>query len=148
MRLSSPAFSSGASVPSRYTSNGENINPPLQIEELPEKTQSLALFVEIPEQEKVQKTHWVVYDIPPTSHIPEGTNPGKQAVNDFECHHYVGPSPNGKSVECRFRAFALKSKLELGGGKGRKDVEKAMNGKVIDTAEITLVCPSLETEMR
>lgn len=144
MRLSSPAFSSGASVPPQYTSRGANVNPPLRLEELPKETKSVTLFVEAPENRNELKTHWVVYDIPPTSQISENSVPGKQAVNDFECHRYVGPSPNGKDLHCRIRAFALDSRLELGGGKGRRDVEKAMEGKVIDSAELMIVCPSMD----
>jgi len=46
--VSSAAFTAGEMIPVKYTCDGENINPPLGIEHIPEEAQCLALIVEDP----------------------------------------------------------------------------------------------------
>ena len=49
MTLSSPEFENGASIPTRFTCDGNNINPTLRIENVPAGTKSLALILEDPD---------------------------------------------------------------------------------------------------
>ena len=67
LHISSPAFDSGESIPPKYTCDGEDISPALEIGELPEGTSTLALIVEDPDAPRGNWTHWLMWDIPPTS---------------------------------------------------------------------------------
>ena len=49
LKITSPAFSMNGPIPSHYTCDGEDVNPPLLIENLPPGTQSLALIVDDPD---------------------------------------------------------------------------------------------------
>src|SRR4030067_188776 len=47
--VKSPAFENNKFIPSKYTCDGENVNPPLTIDGIPERTKSLALIIEDPD---------------------------------------------------------------------------------------------------
>jgi Raf kinase inhibitor-like YbhB/YbcL family protein len=140
MRICSPAFSETVIVPDRYTLVGGNVSPPVRIERMPEGTQSLVVILDHPLTSRDVCTHWVVYNIPPTPRWAEGCVPGTQAINDFEVHRYVGPFPRHGLATYRLGVYALSGVLLLGGGKGRADVEKAMQGLVIEKAEKKARC--------
>lgn len=73
--LTSPAFDDGERIPEKYGYVEDNVNPPLEIDHVPEAARSLALVVDDPDAfEPAGKVwgHWVVWNIPPdTSTIPE-----------------------------------------------------------------------------
>src|SRR5690606_42072617 len=52
LTVSSPAFKDKAPIPSKYTCEGADINPPVEIGNIPEGTQSLVLIIEDPEDRK------------------------------------------------------------------------------------------------
>ena len=65
--LSSPAFKQGEAIPTKYTCEGEDINPPLLIKNIPAGTKSLALIVDDPDAPMGTWVHWVVFNIPLTT---------------------------------------------------------------------------------
>jgi Raf kinase inhibitor-like YbhB/YbcL family protein len=70
MLLSSSVFHDGESIPSKYTCEGENINPPLSFDIVPAGTRSLALIMEDPDVPKTFRPdgmwdHWVVWNMAP-----------------------------------------------------------------------------------
>ncbi len=91
----SPTFKSGDFIPLKYTCKGQNINPPLEIKNLPSQTRSLVLIVEDPDAPMGTWDHWIVYNIPPTTSITEGSLPpgSKQITNSFGYQKYGGPCP-------------------------------------------------------
>ena len=84
MKIGSPEFKHEEFIPARFTCDGEDINPPLVFENLPQDTQSLALIVDDPDAPMRTWVHWVVYDIPVKDGIKENSVPGKQGTNDFK----------------------------------------------------------------
>ena len=69
LEITSPAFADGASIPSKYTCQGDDISPPLAWSGVPEGAKALALIVDdpdAPDPAAPQRTwvHWVVFDIP------------------------------------------------------------------------------------
>ena len=50
LTVKSPAFENNKLIPSKYTCDGEEVSPPLIVEGIPEKTKSLALIMEDPDQ--------------------------------------------------------------------------------------------------
>ena len=100
MRLASPSFKQGGTIPRKYTCQGIDINPPLEIEEIPQEAKSLALIVEDPDVPKKLRAdglwvHWVVYDIEPShSSIVEGVSSlGIIGRNTDGKNEYMGPCP-------------------------------------------------------
>ncbi|MBD3370270.1 YbhB/YbcL family Raf kinase inhibitor-like protein [Candidatus Fermentibacteria bacterium] len=140
MRLRSPAFVDGESISGQYGYRRGNVNPPLKIEEVPEGTKSLALIIDDPDaMEPAGKVwdHWVLWNIDPdTREIPEGSVPpgAVQGRTDYGENRYGGPNPPDREHTYRFRAFALDQSLDLPSSAVKADLEKAMNGHVLDQA--------------
>lgn len=136
MKIISPSFKNNESMPARFTCDGEDINPALEIENLPEGTKSLALIVDDPDAPMKTWVHWVVYDIPPSSRIDEDSIPGKQGINDSGGRDYHGPCPPSGTHRYYFKVYALDKILALNEGASKKDLEKAMQGSILSSAEL------------
>lgn len=134
--VSSKVFSAGEEIPSRYTCDGEDVNPPLTIGKLPDKTQSLALIVEDPDAPMGTWDHWLVWNIPPTGEISEDSIPGTEGKNSFHKHHYGGPCPPSGTHRYFFKIYALDSQLDLGADTDKEALEKAMVNKILGRGEI------------
>ncbi|MGD9015262.1 MAG: YbhB/YbcL family Raf kinase inhibitor-like protein [Candidatus Omnitrophota bacterium] len=137
MKLISPAFEHNQSIPSKYTCQGEDVNPALAIGDIPEGTKSLALIVDDPDAPMGTWVHWVVYDIAPTSRvIDENSIPGTQGINDFRKKEYGGPCPPSGTHRYFFKVYALDTQLNLKEGITKKDLEKAMQAHILENAEL------------
>jgi Raf kinase inhibitor-like YbhB/YbcL family protein len=136
MKISSPAFGPNQKIPRKYTCDGENISPPLEIEAIPEETETLVLIVTDPDASAGTWVHWVVFNIPVTERINEGEAPGNQGVNDFNKEEYGGPCPQSGSHRYFFKLFALDQELGLSEGSSRRDVDVAMEGHILAQAEL------------
>ncbi|MBD3264077.1 MAG: YbhB/YbcL family Raf kinase inhibitor-like protein [Candidatus Omnitrophica bacterium] len=137
MRLSSPEFRHNQMIPKKFTCQGEDLSPALVLEDVPPEARSLVLIVDDPDAPMKTWVHWVVYNIPPSvSRIEEGSVAGKQGVNDFNRTNYGGPCPPSGTHRYFFKAYALDTELDLDEGKSKAEVEKAMEGHVIQQAEL------------
>ena len=143
MKLNSPAFGDEGKIPTQYTCDGENINPPLSILEAPGATQSLVLLMEDPDVPKHLKEdgmwdHWVVFNIPPNlREILEGKEPeGAPGTGTNGEPGYYGPCPPDREHRYFFKLFALDTKLELPEGATKAEVEKAMSGHILDETHL------------
>lgn len=115
LKISSPAFGQNAPIPTKYTCEGENFNPPLRIDEIPENAEYLAIIVDDPDAPDGTFTHWMAWTIPPRPNIQENDFPGgAQGRNDFGTQNYMGPCPPaGEEHRYFFRVYALDSKVDL-----------------------------------
>jgi Raf kinase inhibitor-like YbhB/YbcL family protein len=136
MKIVSPSFKNNEKMPARYTYDGEDINPSLEIENLPIGTKSLALIVDDPDAPMKTWVHWVLYDIPPSGHIGEDSIPGKQGINDSGGKDYHGPCPPSGTHRYYFKVYALDKVLALNEGISKADLEKAMQGSILSSAEL------------
>lgn len=137
MKLTSPVFTNNSYIPSKYTCDGEEVSPPLIIENIPDGTRSLALIVDDPDAPMKIWVHWVVYDIPPTTNvIAENTIPGKLGKNDSNPGNYGGPCPPSGTHRYYFKIYALDKVLGLGEGADKRTLEKAMEEHIISKAEL------------
>lgn len=139
--LSTTAFQPDGNIPAIYTCDGRNHSPELNWMKAPADTQSFALIIEDPDAPNGTFTHWVLFDIPAgTSQLPTGSaGVGVEGRNDFHYEKYGGPCPPPNHGEHRyyFRLFALDvATLDLQRGASRQQVERAMEGHVLDQAEL------------
>ena len=136
MKLTSPAFENNKFIPAKFTCEGEDINPALVIENIPEGAKSLALIMDDPDAPVGTWVHWVVYDIGIVSRIDENSIPGKQGMNDFCKKDYGGPCPPFGTHRYFFKIYALDKELGLDEGVDKKGLERAMQGHILDQAEL------------
>lgn len=136
MKLTSSAFNEGGNIPSKYTCDGENDNPPLKIENTPAGTASFALIVD--DQDARSFVHWVTWNMPAgTKEIPEGRFISTQGLNDFKSIGYEGPCPpSGQTHNYKFKLYALDATLDFKSGALAEQIEEAMLGHVIAQAEL------------
>ncbi|MFA5164177.1 MAG: YbhB/YbcL family Raf kinase inhibitor-like protein [Candidatus Omnitrophota bacterium] len=137
MKLTSPDFADNGVLPAKFTVDGQEINPELDIEGIPDGTKSLVLIMEDPDAPGGTFTHWVVYDIPVETKIREDSIPGNQGLNTAGELDYVSPMPPSGTHRYIFKVYAIDRKLGLPEGAKRRDVEQAMQGHVLGQAELT-----------
>jgi Raf kinase inhibitor-like YbhB/YbcL family protein len=135
--ISSPAFSEEEMIPSKYTCEGLNVNPPLKIGKLPDETKSLAIIADDPDAPVNTWIHWIVWDIPVTHLIKENTQIGIEGMNDFQHCGYEGPCPFSGTHRYHFKIYALDTILNLPYGSRVRNLEKSMSGHIIGFGETT-----------
>lgn len=136
MKITSPEFNHEELIPAKFTCDGQDINPPLVFENIPRDAQSLALIVDDPDAPMRTWVHWVVYDIPVQDGIAQNSVPGQLGNNDFKRKPYGGPCPPIGTHRYFFKLYALDTKLDLEEGLEKGDLEKAMQGHILDKAEL------------
>jgi Raf kinase inhibitor-like YbhB/YbcL family protein len=141
MRLTSSAFVEGGIIPKKYTCEGENISPPLLIEDIPEETDSLVLILDDPDSPGDTWSHWLIWNINPgQTEFEEGkTPPGViEGTTSFGTPGYGGPCPhNDQTHHYRFKLYALSSVLNsLDPTSRQQDLESAMSNCIIDQTEL------------
>lgn len=142
LEISSPAFEAGADVPVRFTCDGNDISPPLEISGIPSPAMSLALIVDDPDAPTGTWTHWVVYGIPVEGSeltIPEETGPeGTRGANSWNVTGYGGPCPpEGEQHRYIFEVFALDMELPIPDGASSSELRNSIEDHVLDQAELT-----------
>jgi Raf kinase inhibitor-like YbhB/YbcL family protein len=135
--VKSPAFENNKLVPAKYTCDGDNVNPPLTIEGVPEGTKSLVLIVDDPDAPMGTWNHWIVWNIPPDAHkIEENTVPGIEGISTYRKHDYGGPCPPYGTHRYFFKVYALDTKLDLTANSKKTDVEEAMESHILAEGEL------------
>lgn len=116
--LKSTSFKNGEIIPSKFTCEGDNINPFLEIKNIPKDAKSLALIVEdIDATRGGVFDHWILWNIPSDTHyIEEDSTPFHAIVgiNGFGNKKYGGPCPppGVSSHRYIFKLFALNDLLD------------------------------------
>ena len=159
MKLTSPAFENGASIPRHYSGISDELSPPLTWNDVPEGTQSFALICDDPDapshvhpRPEGPWVHWVIYNIPGSERqLPEALQPvarldkpdgASQGQNDFGHPGdigYRGPMPPLGSGPHRyfFKIYALNRLLDLPPENATKNsLLSAMQGHVLAEAEL------------
>jgi len=144
--LASAAFREGAAIPAKYTCDGVDVSPPLGWSGAPVGTRSFALIADDPDAPAGTWVHWVLYNLPAdVSELPENIakvesldlGGARQGRNDFRRPGYGGPCPPpGPPHRYFFNLYALDAPLKLKAGAQKRDVEAAMEGHVLATAQL------------
>ncbi|HUN89557.1 MAG TPA: YbhB/YbcL family Raf kinase inhibitor-like protein [Terriglobales bacterium] len=144
-QISTSSFSSGASIPTKFTCDGQDVSPQLSWSRAPEATKSFALIADDPDAPAGTWTHWLIWDIPVASNqlaegVPKTEEVGglaRQGQNDFRKIGYNGPCPPpGKPHRYYFKLFALDSKLNIHTGANRAQLDAAMKGHILAQTEV------------
>ena len=148
MKITSSAFGDNENIPGKFTCDGENINPPLEISGVPEGAKSLVLIVDDPDAPAGTWVHWTVWNIAPdTEEIPEGSVPAGAAEGEtsFGKSGYGGPCPPRVDEQQRvevgppsgthhyqFKLYALDTVLTLESSAAKKDIEQEMERHILE----------------
>ena len=133
--IKSTAFDHEGFIPSKYTCEGDNINPPLDIFGIPEETKTMVLMIEDPDAPKGVFDHWLVWNILPMETIAENSIPGVVGTNGFGTTQYLGPCPPTGIHRYFFKLYALDKALNLPEGANKIELLEAMNGHILTMNE-------------
>ncbi len=139
MKITTTAFQEGGNIPSKFTCDGADANPPLRFEGVPAEAKSLALIVDDPDAPGGLFTHWLVWNIDPkTAAVEENGAPSNsvQGKNDFGKSGYGGPCPPSGTHRYFFKIFALDRQLDLAAGSKRAQLDAQMRGHIIAQGEL------------
>ena len=148
LTISSPAFGPNGKIPTKYTCEGNDISPALSWSGIPANAKSLALIVDDPDAPdprapKMTYVHWVLYGIPPSaSGLPEAVQKNalpagtREGLNDWKKTGYGGPCPPIGQHRYFFKLYALDTTLPDLGNATKAQLEKAMQGHVVEKAEL------------
>jgi hypothetical protein len=137
IHLQSLAFNENELIPKKYTCDGLNINPPIELKSIPQSAITLAVIMEDPDAPINTWIHWLVWNIPVTHFIHENTTVGINGVNDFSRKFYCGPCPMSGMHHYIFKVYVLDIFLELPANSKKYDLEKAMCGHIVAFGELT-----------
>lgn len=138
MKIISSAFENNAKIPSKYTCDGENVNPSLSFTDIPASAKSLVLIVDDPDAPGGIWVHWVLFNIDPKiQEVLENSlsESGIEGVTSFGKAGYGGPCPPSGTHRYFFKLYALDKILNLE-NPNKEEVEKAMQGHILDKAEL------------
>jgi len=144
MNITSSAFANNQAIPSKFTCDGNDINPELSFSEVPADTKSLVLIMDDPDAPAGTANpgwvHWLVFNIDPAlTKIDENSVPQNaiQGYTDFGRSDYGGPCPHGGVHHYVFTLYALNlDKLSLDSNATKTDLLKAMDGHIINSGQL------------
>lgn len=152
--LRSPAWNDGERIPAKYTCDGENLSPPLAIDGVPEATRSFVLIVEDPDvprsiREDGLWVHWIRFNIPAdATRLAEGEEPpGNGGMTTNKRTNYGGPCPPDGEHRYYFTVYALDTLLDVPHGSEKDELLAAIEGHVLDTAQLVGRYVRSETDM-
>jgi hypothetical protein len=142
--LRSSAFNNEEMIPNQYGCQGDDISPPLKIEDIPDETRSMALIVDDPDAPSGTFTHWVLFNVDPdTSELPQAMpneetvlGGSRQGINDFNKTGYGGPCPPDGTHRYYFKLYALDTELDLQGKVTKTDVESAIKDHIVAETQL------------
>jgi Raf kinase inhibitor-like YbhB/YbcL family protein len=144
LTITSSAFQSGASIPSRHSAYADGISPQLKWSPVPGAT-SYALVVEDPDAKSPSPVlHWLTWNIPSTlTELPEGlrdvsTSALVQGRNTHGTNGYTGPHPplGDPPHHYHFQVIAIDRMLAVPAGADLETVLGAAKGHVVAKGEL------------
>ena len=148
MTITSPAFEHNGAMPVRYTCEGDDISPPLKWSGVPADTCSLVLIMDDPDAPdpaapRMTWVHWLLYNLPAdttglpegcvAADLPAGTDSG---INDWRRTGYGGPCPPVGRHRYFHKLYALDTMLDGLTTPKKHDLEAAMKGHILASAEL------------
>ncbi len=141
MEIKSRSFNNEDRIPTRYTCDGEDINPPLDISDIPKEAEIIALIMDDPDAPNGTWVHWLLWNIPVINQgfsIDEGVEPANAVygTNDFDKLEYGGPCPPFGTHRYFFKVYALDRELDLEEGATKDELMIEIEKYMIDWAQL------------
>ncbi|MDD4844123.1 MAG: YbhB/YbcL family Raf kinase inhibitor-like protein [Anaerotignum sp.] len=146
--LRSRAFMEGERIPLQYTGRGEDVSPPLMMENIHPRAKSIAITMDDLDIPFIKcYNHWIIWNIPICNSIPEGIPFGKKIDVPFSAvqglaygkHGYRGPKPP-RMIKNRhryvFTAYVLDCMCELPAESKKKQWWRAVDGHILQQASL------------
>ncbi len=144
--VTSSAFDDMGTIPDQYTGRGADISPDLTLSELAEGAVSVAIIMDdLDVPFAGNYTHWVVWNIPATTQIPEGIPHGETVPSldgaiqgmAYGQNRYKGPLPPFGTHRYQFHVFVLDSMVNLDGSADKAALRKAVEGHILQYGTLT-----------
>lgn len=139
MKIISNKFENNQKIPSKYSCDGESVNPPLGFSDIPENSKSLVLIVDDPDAPMGTFDHWVVYNIDPKiKQVEENCVPSAslQGLNSARNTGWISPCPPSGMHRYIFNLYALDGLLNFEQIPTKQEVEKAMQSHILARSEL------------
>ena len=133
-------FSDGQRIPSKYTCDGIDVNPPLEFIDISKNAKSLVLIVEDPDSPSKVFAHWILWNISPdTKSIKENSVPkgAREGMNDFGNVGYGGPCPHSGKHRYQFKLYALNNMIDLSSSLRKDEIERTIKKHILEKAILT-----------
>lgn len=139
--LSSKNFQANQMIPEKFTCDGSDYSPALEWFGAPDKTKSFVLIMDDPDAPIGMWDHWILFNIPSNATkleenqqvLPHGTKMGNNSWNRGK---YGGPCPPDREHRYFFKVYALDCLLNLAEGATKQEIESAMKGHILASAEL------------
>jgi Raf kinase inhibitor-like YbhB/YbcL family protein len=129
--VTSEAFTAGSDIPSKYTCDGKAVSPPLIVDNIPERTKTLAIIAKDPDAPRGTFDHWLLWNLPPDRIIKEDRVLGASGKNSAgETGYYAACPPSG-SHRYYFTVFALDTSLSIEEGSDKQKLKAAMENHIL-----------------
>lgn len=149
--VTSPSFKNGGEIPLKHTGYSSDVSPAFKFKNLDTNGKSIAIIMDdldVPFTKAYP--HWVIFNLPLLPEIPENIPYGadvegygaKQGLA-YGKNRYRGPFIPAflkKPHRYRFAFYILDDFLSLDSNCRKGDLLKAMNGHILQTAELTGTC--------
>ena len=145
LRFECTGLTNGGCFSLDYTGRGKDLSPEIRILNLSPNAKSIIVILEDLSHPIKDFTHWVIWNIPATSVIPEGIphgrsvsslNGAKQGIG-YGLHKYAGPKPpKGVTHNYRITVYTVDCFLNLSSFSTKKRVLRAAAGHIIQQGEI------------
>lgn len=145
--VTSPAFKEGGWIPERHSAYGEDVSPELYVSGISERARSVIITLDdLGHPIYPGYNHWVAWNIPPVSVIPENIPKGAVCEKPFHAeqgiaygkHCYKGPKPPFNwNHDYKFTAYTLDCTISVGADSGKKEVLKAAEGHILQSGTLT-----------
>jgi hypothetical protein len=138
LTVTSTAFKNYGELPVKYSCKGSQVNPPLQVTNIPQGTASLALVMFDPHATAQKSTtYWVMWNLDTTGVIPEAFTTDYESQNPINKQYgYQAVCPLNGTHYYHFRVYALDTKMLLGKRTTKETLENAMSGHILAKGEL------------
>lgn len=149
LRITSPSFIEGGTMPKKHTGFDADISPAFQLENLCCEAVSIAVIMDDLDIPFIKEyTHWLIWNIPKTDAIPENIPHGEtvsafgNAVQGtaYGKNRFRGPKQPifiRNAHRYIFRFYVLDAFIDLDGTAKKPALLKAMEGHILQTGSIT-----------
>jgi len=145
--VTSPSFQEGDWIPRKHSARDEDISPCLELHGIAENAQSIAVtFDDASHPIFPNYNHWVIWNIPVQTVIPEGIphGPFVQVLGGavqgkaYGKNRYKGPKPPFKAVHTYvFTVYILNCKFDLPPDSKKSDLLEKMKGQFLQKGTLS-----------